>query len=93
MRRHLVALAMIMSLVGAACAGAGSSTDGTGSSSPSTAPSTTGQGSSTTDGGSVAKPEGPIAPDFTLALGEDGSETFVLSEEAKPVYMVFWAEW
>jgi len=38
-------------------------------------------------------PEGPVAPDFTIALGEDRTETFTLSEEAKPVYMVFWAEW
>ena len=35
--------------------------------------------------------DGPIAPDFSLLLG-DGA-TFTLSEEAKPVYMVFWAEW
>lgn len=35
--------------------------------------------------------DGPPAPDFTLALA-DGTE-FVLSEEQKPVYMVFWAEW
>jgi hypothetical protein len=31
------------------------------------------------------------APDFTLALGDGG--TFILSEEARPVYLVFWAEW
>jgi hypothetical protein len=31
------------------------------------------------------------APDFTLQLGEGGSYT--LSEGAKPVYLVFWAEW
>ena len=35
--------------------------------------------------------EGPPAPDFALAL-HDGLG-FVLSEEQKPVYMVFWAEW
>ena len=35
--------------------------------------------------------DGPPAPDFTLALA-DGTD-FVLSEEQKPVYMVFWAEW
>lgn len=35
--------------------------------------------------------DGPAAPDFSLVLS-DGS-TFVLSEAAKPVYMVFWAEW
>lgn len=33
----------------------------------------------------------PAAPDFTLALGDGGS--FTLSEGAKPVYLVFWAEW
>jgi hypothetical protein len=38
-------------------------------------------------------PEGPVAPDFTLALGEDGSETFTLSQGSKPVFMIFWAEW
>jgi ABC-type Fe3+-hydroxamate transport system substrate-binding protein len=94
MRRNLVLLAMIMALVGAACGGAGSSSDGTSSSSPSTSPATTGQQPPTTaDGEPAQKPEGPLAPDFTLALGADGSETFVLSQEAKPVYMVFWAEW
>lgn len=31
------------------------------------------------------------APDFTLQLGDGGSYT--LSEGAKPVYLVFWAEW
>jgi len=35
--------------------------------------------------------EGPVAPDFTLDLGSGG--TFVLSEETRPVYLVFWAEW
>ncbi|MDK1010969.1 MAG: hypothetical protein QGM46_08890 [Actinomycetota bacterium] len=39
----------------------------------------------------VAVPEGPVAPDFTLALEPSGR--FVLSQEVKPVYMVFWAEW
>lgn len=34
-------------------------------------------------------PEEP--PDFTLDLGSGG--TFVLSEESRPVFMVFWAEW
>ncbi len=35
--------------------------------------------------------DGPPAPDFELALN-DGS-TFRLSDEQKPVYLVFWAEW
>ncbi|HZD23393.1 MAG TPA: hypothetical protein VE569_08345 [Acidimicrobiia bacterium] len=33
----------------------------------------------------------PLAPDFTLELGEGAS--FTLSEGTKPVYLVFWAEW
>jgi hypothetical protein len=37
--------------------------------------------------------DGPPAPDFTLALEDPAGETFTLSEEQKPVYMVFWAEW
>lgn len=36
-------------------------------------------------------PDRMVAPDFTLALG-DGS-AFVLSDETRPVFMVFWAEW
>jgi hypothetical protein len=35
--------------------------------------------------------DGPPAPDFELALGDGG--TFRLSDEQKPVYVVFWAEW
>ncbi len=31
------------------------------------------------------------APDFTLALGT--GDTFTLSEENRPVYLLFWAEW
>ncbi|MBW3666181.1 MAG: hypothetical protein KY394_01170 [Actinobacteria bacterium] len=33
----------------------------------------------------------PVAPDFTLELGDGGEYT--LSEGSKPVYLVFWAEW
>lgn len=36
-------------------------------------------------------PEGEPAPDFTLALDAGGS--FTLSDEDKPVLLVFWAEW
>lgn len=35
--------------------------------------------------------DGPPAPDFELAVA-DGS-VFKLSDEQKPVYIVFWAEW
>lgn len=41
----------------------------------------------------LPSPEGSAAPDFTLALGEDGTESFTLSEGTKPVFMIFWAEW
>lgn len=33
----------------------------------------------------------PVAPDFSLELGDGGTYTF--SEGARPVYLVFWAEW
>ena len=35
--------------------------------------------------------DGPAAADFTIDLNKTG--TFTLSEEARPVYLVFWAEW
>lgn len=38
-------------------------------------------------------PEGEPALDFSLAIGADQTEQFILSEEVKPVFMVFWAEW
>ncbi len=56
---------------------------------PSSEPAApTGSGVTTTV---PAEPQGPIAPDFALTLGDGG--TFTLSEGEKPVYMVFWAEW
>jgi hypothetical protein len=45
----------------------------------------------TSAAGTKPPPPGPEARDFTLALEPSGE--FVLSEEAKPVYMIFWAEW
>jgi len=39
----------------------------------------------------VIPPDGPVAPDFTMALADGG--TFTLSEQMKPVYMIFWADW
>lgn len=33
----------------------------------------------------------PVAPEFSLELGNGG--TYTLSERARPVYLVFWAEW
>lgn len=54
----------------------------------------TASGPTSTAGGSSATSTtvaGEAAPDFILELGNGG--TFVLSEEARPVFMVFWAEW
>lgn len=42
-------------------------------------------------GGVASNDPGGSAPDFSLELGEGG--TFTLSEESRPVFMVFWAEW
>lgn len=53
---------------------------------PSDGATTTSQ-SETTDTTS----DRPLAPDFTLALGDGG--TYTLSEGASPVYLIFWAEW
>ena len=39
----------------------------------------------------VIPPDGPLAPDFTMALA--GGGTFTLSEQMKPVYLIFWADW
>ena len=36
-------------------------------------------------------PDRDLAPDFSLTLS-DGTE-YQLSNETRPVYMVFWAEW
>lgn len=70
-----------LALVVAACGGAGAS--------DSAAPP--GASASTVSATDPASPRGPVAPDFTLTLGEGG--TYTLSEGTKPVYMVFWAEW
>ncbi len=83
MKRIVMLLAF--SLVVAACSSTGDPTSAVGDDS---ATSTT---QSSSQGASGGKPEGPEAPDFTLALAS--GESFTLSSEAKPVYMIFWAEW
>lgn len=80
MRRTMLLVIVLIGLIAAACGGS------EGGASSTVAPNTT---VPPADGGAI---EGPAAPDFTLALGT-GSDSFTLSEEAKPVYMVFWAEW
>lgn len=74
-----------------------SSTSSSTAPSTDTSPTTDGSTSDDTTSSTVSEsaskpvPEGPEAPDFTLALEPSGE--FVLSQEVKPVFMVFWAEW
>ena len=107
-RQRLSALLIGFALVAAACGGGAtdtatstesSSTAGAGGSAPTTAvPSIEPETATTIEQTDESAPERPapdpnreIAPDFDLLLS-DGS-TFVLSEETRPVFMVFWAEW
>jgi hypothetical protein len=83
MRRRIAPLGLVLVLLGSAC-GDGA-VDETTSSTTTVATTTTTAEPTTTISGR------PIAPDFTLQLGDGGSYT--LSEGARPVYLVFWAEW
>ena len=64
---------------------------------PADDPGTTGQPDETVGGDEPsAEPrvtdfDGPLAADFSIDLNKTGM--FTLSEEARPVYLVFWAEW
>ena len=93
---------VVLALFAAACSGTAEApvitTAGpVGSTAPATTvgvkpPAPTGSGETTsTTLRPAPDPNRPIAPDFTLDLGSGG--TFVLSEETRPVFMVFWAEW
>jgi hypothetical protein len=96
MPRQLLVLARLLALtlVTAAC-GAGPAPVAIGEPVPTTPSSSTATDVPPPASGATtsvpAEPRGPIAPDFTLALGDGG--VFTLSEGEKPVYMVFWAEW
>jgi len=102
--KRMVLMIAVFALLAAACSGTtvepgdasdsstssvsgGDSTDTSSTDSSSTDASASDTSTSSTN----AKLEGPAAPDFTLALQPTGE--FVLSQEVKPVYMVFWAEW
>ena len=93
-RRSALAAVIVLSV--AACAGDGgaeATVPPTTTTATSQAPGAGGEDTSTTLGVTAAPPqiEGPAAPDFVFALA-DGS-SFSLSDEQKPVYLVFWAEW
>lgn len=87
-----------LGLVLAACAGTAEEAPGSTSASPTTsAGNTTSLPDDVTtqptppSDNTVTTSDRPLAPDFTLVLGDGGAYT--LSEAAKPVYLVFWAEW
>lgn len=95
-----VALVVALMIVAAACASSPSTgtADGNADVSPTTVPDATAgtgaQGSAPAPDEFVdlsQPPEGPLAPDFTMALAS--GESFTLSAEQKALYMIFWAEW
>ena len=97
MKTRLSALVAALALIGAACAteSVPASSDPT---TPALSPATEGPSSSSTNTAatgettrSAPNPDAVAAPDFTLTLGDGGS--FTLSEETRPVFLVFWAEW
>jgi hypothetical protein len=106
---RLILILVAFALVVAACSGAADETSDSGavnetaasnstsssatgeSSTDSTAPTAAADASNESSTEARAVPDGPPAKDFTLALEPSGE--FVLSQEVKPVYMIFWAEW
>ncbi len=97
--RRLQLLLAGLALVVVACSDGADATSTTQSVPVDPETSTTAGGGGTAAPGTTETPETtegttsdrPLAPDFTLALGDGGS--FTLSEGEKPVYLVFWAEW
>ena len=66
-------------------------TDGVSGPTPTAASSTTTTVATPQVVAARVRPEGRDAPNFALDLGQGG--VFRLSDEQKPVFMVFWAEW
>ena len=103
--RTFLATLTTLALLGVACGAVeqpamdestpGATVPATSAGDATTVPATTSVPEGTNAGGSSERPapdpSREIAPDFTLELS--GGSTFVLSEEARPVFMVFWAEW
>lgn len=83
----LAAIPLLFGLLG--CSAAGEA--GTTSSVAASIGSTTSSVADTAPETSAVASGRPVAPDFTLELGDGGA--YVLSEADKPVYLVFWAEW
>ena len=103
-RTRLLLLVTVVAMVAAACGDSGvpatidlgaPSTEAPVSDAPAaTQPAATeGTTAPATADSSRQRPDGPAAPDFALEILGGPGGTFVLSEETKPVFMVFWAEW
>ena len=97
MRIRLLATSLL--LLAAACGGTDAAP---GSPATTEAPATTAAGSASTSApsattdptaseGPQSVTDGPAAPALSTVLA-DGTE-FSLASEAKPVYLIFWAEW
>ncbi|MCB1246038.1 MAG: hypothetical protein KDB69_02085 [Acidimicrobiia bacterium] len=101
--RHTIGtMALVVAILATACAGTSTATSAPAGTSavPDTTttsvttdaqPPASSQPDDTTTTTEATRPDGPPAPDFTMALESGGS--FTLSEATDPVYMVFWAEW
>jgi len=86
MKGRIAALGLALALLGSACSGeAVDETTSTTTTTTTLAATTSVALETTTISGR------PVAPDFTLQLGDGG--VYTLSEGARPVYLVFWAEW
>jgi len=94
--RKSVALCLL-ALVASACAGEPATTTSDADSGDTTVATsdittTLNEGDTTTsEGDTTTTSDRDLAPDFTLELGDGG--TYTLSDGARPVYLVFWAEW
>jgi hypothetical protein len=84
MQRLALLVALLLAL--SACGGASRDVEQT----PTSAPAATATGNSPSASPESQGSDEP-AIDFALLLA-DGT-TFTLSDEQKPVYLVFWAEW
>ncbi len=92
-RVKLLAIAALGLLVSCGGATVGGETTSPTSSNTTLVDGTTLPGETTTSepGATSTLSDRQVAPDFTLQLGDGG--TYTLSEGAKPVYLIFWAEW
>ena len=70
---------------------AGSTDDPAASTLPGADATVASETTDTPEGTTGTTSDRPLAPDFTLELGD--GDSFTLSEGEKPVYLVFWAEW